>query len=228
APSWLRFCDCTASGVPHVRRPPKPLTPAPAGLFFAAASFNRSNVDGASNLHARPADSFQSADVAISPECNGAHKALLVPPLNSAAAHNDANLASGGGHGTQSIEARTRLLDSPCGGGDHSGDQTVGGRARLAEQVVIAHSSAGHHLPAATLESVLRTRQAVRGTNNAFLTSHQACRDRCPRHCPLCARHASAEPVYDSVTCRFALSHTVLKRTFSFVFWTGILSLRAT
>src|SRR5262252_3498140 len=197
-------------------------------LFFAAASFNRSNVDGASNLHARPPDSFQSADVAISPECNGAHKALLVPPLNSAAAHNDVSLASGGGHGTQSNEIRTRLLDGPCSGGDHPGDQTMGGGARLAEQVGGANSGAGHHLPAATLESVLRARQAVRGTNNAFLTPHPACRDGCPHQRPLRARHASAEAVYDSVTCRFVLSHLVLKRPFSLGFCTGAMSHSAT
>src|SRR5262249_15058817 len=88
--------------------------------------------------------------------------------LKFAAAHNDANLASGGGHGTQSNEVRTRLLDGPCDGGDHPGDQTVGGRARFAEQVSIAHSGAGHHLPAATLEGVLKTQQAVRGPNNTF------------------------------------------------------------
>src|SRR5262245_45956244 len=34
-------------------------------------------------------------------------------------------LASGGGHGTQSIEVRARLLDGPCGSGDHPGDQAV-------------------------------------------------------------------------------------------------------
>src|SRR5262249_12086661 len=67
-------------------------------------------------------------------ECNAAHKAPLVSALKFAAAHNDANLASGGGHGTQSNEVRTRLLDGPCDGGDHPGDQTVGGRARFAEQ----------------------------------------------------------------------------------------------
>src|SRR5262249_35292635 len=213
----------------HVRRSSETLSPAHAGLFFfAAASFNRSNVDGASNLHARPADSFQSADVAVPPECNGAHKALLVPPLNSAAAHNDVSLASGGGHGTQSNEIRTRLLDGPRGGGDHPGDQTMGGGARLAEQVGGAHSGAGHHLPAATLEGVLKTRQAVRGTNNAFLTPHRARRDRCPQRRPLRARHASAEPVYDSVTCRVALSHPVLKRPFSLGPCTGAMSHRAT
>ena len=135
---------------------------------------------------------------AISRECNAAHKALPVSALKSAAAHNDVRLASGGGHGTQSNEVRARLLDGPCGGGDHPGDQTVGGRARLAEQVGGANSGAGHHLPAAILESVLRARQAVRGTNNAFLTPHQACRDGCPQHRPLCARHASAEAVYDT------------------------------
>src|SRR5262249_31601210 len=81
--------DRTADAVLTFDVPPKHSAPLTRGSFFAAASFNRSNVDGASNLHARPPDSFQSADVAISPECNGAHKALLVPPLNSAAAHND-------------------------------------------------------------------------------------------------------------------------------------------
>src|SRR5262245_55287853 len=125
-------------------------------------------------------------------------KPLWFSALKSAAAHNDANLASGGGHGTQSNEVRTRLLDGPCGGSDHPGDQTVGGRARLAEQVGGANSGAGHHLPAATLESVLRARQAVRGTNNAFLTPHRACRDGCPQQRPLRARHASAEAVYDT------------------------------
>src|SRR5262249_6085194 len=105
---------------------------------------------------------------AISRECSGAHKALPISALKSAAAHNDVNLASGGGHGTQSIEVRTRLLDGPCGGGDHPGDQTVGRRARLAEQVGGANSGARHHLPAAILESILNARRAVRGTNNAF------------------------------------------------------------
>src|SRR5260221_8549437 len=90
-------------------------------------------------------------------ECNAAHKALPISALKSAAAHNDINLASGGGHGTQSNEVRARLLDGPCGGGDHPGDQTVGGRARLAEQAGSAHSGAGNHLSAATLESVLKT-----------------------------------------------------------------------
>src|SRR6201982_4331886 len=60
-------------------------------------------------------------------ECNAAHKALPVSALKSAAAHNEAKLASGGGHGTQSNEVRARLLDGPCGGCDHPGDQTVGG-----------------------------------------------------------------------------------------------------
>src|SRR5215468_1285366 len=90
-------------------------------------------------------------------ECNAAHKALPVSALKSAAAHNDVNLASGGGHGTQSNEVRARLLDGPCGGGDHPGDQTVGGRARLAEQAGSSHSGARDHLSAATLESVLKT-----------------------------------------------------------------------
>src|SRR5262249_35425611 len=76
---------------------------------------------------------------AIWRECNAAHKAPLVSALKFAAAHNDATLASGGGHGTQSNEVRTRLLDGPCDGGDHPGDQTVGGPARFAEQVSIAH-----------------------------------------------------------------------------------------
>ena len=90
-------------------------------------------------------------------ECNAAHKALPVSALKSAATHNDVNLASGGGYGTQGNEVRARLLDGPCGGGDHPGDQTVGGRARLAEQASSAHSGAGDHLSAATLESVLKT-----------------------------------------------------------------------
>src|SRR6516162_1598520 len=98
-------------------------------------------------------------------ECNAAHKALPVSALKSAAAHNDVNLASGGGHETQSNEVRARLLDGPCGGGDHPGDQTVGGRARLAEQVGIAHSGAGDHLSAATLESVLKTGGSSAETN---------------------------------------------------------------
>src|SRR5262249_8118185 len=190
--------DRTADAVLTFDVPPKHSAPLTRGSFFAAASFNRSNVDGASNLHARPPDSFQSADVAISPECNGAHKALLVPPLNSAAAHNDVGLASGGGHGTQSNEIRTGLLDGPCSGGYHPGDKTMGRGARLAEQVGGANSGAGHHLPAATLESVLKARQAVRGTNNAFLTPHRARRDGCPQQRPLRARHASAEAVYDT------------------------------
>ncbi len=45
------------------------------------------------------ADLFQSVHC-YSRECNAAHKVLPVPPLNSAAAHNDVSLASGGGHGT--------------------------------------------------------------------------------------------------------------------------------
>src|SRR5215813_10908796 len=97
-------------------------------------------------------------------------KTLPVSALKSSAAHNDVNLASGGGHGTQSNEVRARLLDGPCGGSDHPGDQTVGGRARLAEQVGSAHSVAGDHLPAATLESVLKIGRSSAETQ-AFPTS---------------------------------------------------------
>src|SRR5262245_11236755 len=92
-------------------------------------------------------------------------KALPVSALKSAAAHNDVNLASGGGHGTRSNEVRARLLGGPYGGGDHPGDQTVGGCARLAEQVGSAHSGAGDHLPAATLESVLMPGSSSAETN---------------------------------------------------------------
>src|SRR5262245_53299226 len=88
-------------------------------------------------------------------------------------------LASGGGHGTQSIEVRARLLDGPYGSGDHPGDHTVGGRARFAEQVGSANSGAGHHLPAATLEGVLKI-VLVGGGNQRLPTSHQARRDKCP------------------------------------------------
>src|SRR5262249_59859139 len=102
-------------------------------------------------------------------ECNAAHKALPVSALKSAAAHNDVNLASGGGHGTQSNEVRPRLLGGPCGGGDHPGDQTVGGGARLAEQVGSAPSGAGGHLPAPTLESVFMPGRSSPG-NQLFPT----------------------------------------------------------
>ncbi len=200
AASRLARSRCCARGNAHEAAERRgEFSPSHAALRNVMATLN-------SAQHTRPmsdclarhvADLFQSVHC-YSRECNAAHKALPVPPLNSAAAHNDVSLASGGGHGTQSNEVRTRLLDGPCGGGDHPGDQTVGGRARLAEQVGGANSGAGHHLPAAILESVLRARQAVRGTNNAFLTPHQACRDGCPRHRPLCARHASAETVYDT------------------------------
>src|SRR5262249_61198928 len=91
-----------------------------------------------------------------------------------------------------------RLLEGPCVGSNHPGDYTAGGRARRAELVGGANPVGGQHLPAATLESVLRARQAVRGTNNAFLTPHRACRDGCPQQRPLSARHASAEAVYDT------------------------------
>src|SRR5262249_1585666 len=82
--------DRTADAVLTFDVPPKHSAPLTRGSFFAAASFNRSNVDGASNLHARPPDSFQSADVAISPPRNAAHKPLLAPPLKSGAAQTDA------------------------------------------------------------------------------------------------------------------------------------------
>jgi len=53
------------------------------------------------------------------------------------------------------------------------------GAARFAEQVGSANSGAGHHLPAATLEGVLKIVLVV-GGNQRLPTSHQARRDKCP------------------------------------------------
>src|SRR5262249_61784440 len=77
--TFLRNTQPRSRGALFLRPPPSTFpTASPPGV-----------ADGASNLHARPAHSFQSAHAAISPQGNGAHKALSVPPLNSAAAHND-------------------------------------------------------------------------------------------------------------------------------------------
>jgi hypothetical protein len=87
--------------------------------------------------------------------------ALPLLPLKSGTAENDVNVASGGGHGTQNNEVRTRLLDGPCDGGDHPSDQTMGGRARFSKQVDYANCATGNDLPASALELVLKVRQAV-------------------------------------------------------------------
>src|SRR5262249_38272359 len=68
--------DRTANAVLTFDVPPKHSAPLTRGFFFAR----------------------QSVQAAISRECNAAHKAPPVSALKSAAAHNDANLASGGGH----------------------------------------------------------------------------------------------------------------------------------
>ena len=90
----------------------------------------------------------------------------LVYLLQSVTVDNDVNVASGGGYGTQNYEVCTCLLDGPCDGGDHPSDQTVARRGRCSERVDCAHCGAGNHLPAATLEFVLKLRQTMRAMSS--------------------------------------------------------------